>query len=305
MGEKQALCANCSAQNQNTSGGGASIGAIRPNLKIVRLKPGESPPPGYVHPGSVSASAQIPPVVETPPIVESQAAPIPTYAPPPVSQEPKKHSSDTWRVFLGTTLILVAAWGTVILFKNGFLRSGSSPEPSRPEVNPDSDFSHIVIHQKREVIVDGKTIVGRFEIEDEPLALTSVQASWSKGKKLLQLDYYGAIPKELGSRFPGARPTEPLVRVQMQFASSVSALDREKLQSYLIEFFGAEKPARFVKTYSPQLAAFGEVSPLAGTLKPGEIVRGALRDTRVSERDGKTEKVSWELGFQVPLGAIP
>ncbi len=322
VGDHAALCPSCAAK-ASSGGGGTNLGAIRPNVRVVHLKPGEELPehlrPSGYQPRSEEAERRDSPQQERPersqpPQQEPrQQAP---HQPRAYQQEgfvqnnfeqhhPPDHRTETapprkepeFARYAGFFLIIAAAWALVVLLRS----TGSSPLVEfRHEPSEQPSFSHIVIHEKKEVIVDGTKVIGRFQLEDTLVALSSVKAKWSQSKNSLELQYT-APPDQEGVE---SKPGEPTLVVWLQFGKLQGRLDREKLQSYMIEYRGGKEPLRIVKSYSTQLAAFGEVSPLTGNLKPGEKLRGSLRDARSEERDGKVLHLNWELTFDTPAEII-
>lgn len=304
VGEKATLCERCAANARSSlsggSGGGSGgqIGAIRPALKVVRLKPGQAPPPEYYQ--QQQARKREP---EAQPF-SGQAYQQPSAPEPdPIPYERPRRGRNPAASILGAALILGAAWGTVWLVKgSGGEIFRTTGDDARQEL--EQDYSHIVIHEKKEVVIDGQKVVAKISLDDDVVGLSSMQARWTSSKNLLEVSYFGEVPLDSKLAKVQRDTKQPLVKALLQFAPLAGKLDRDKLQSYMLELFPGPESIRVVKTYSPHLSSFGEVTPMSGGLKGGEIARGGLRDTRTVERQGASVRVSWDLPLQAPLEVV-
>ncbi len=296
VGETMSLCPRCSARQQSESSGSA-IGAIRPALRVVRLKPGEPVPPEFRAQSSSQphASDTLPPPRELPREAPSRVEHV-------IMPEIDTASKRLPHIAIAVMLVAVVAALFILL-------RASDPDAlfsERTEKAP-PDLSHIVIRQKQEIVVDNINVLGVIRVRDEQLPLNRVEASWSEGKNVLELNYFanktGTVENlPLGIQ---SKADSPLVKVMMQFGTLKGRLEKDKLQSYLIQYTKGDEALRAVKSYSVRLAAFGEVAVLTGTLKNGEKVHGKLEGSHTAERGGETVKMSWQLGFDAPLKVVP
>ena len=300
VGDNVSLCPRCTARQQQAESGGAAIGAIRPALRVVRLKPGEPIPPEFraQQQAQLRASDTLPPV-ETPPrdIPPREFSGRVEQVHAPIYEEPANKPP---YVAVGIMLAAVVVALLVLL-------RGADPDELFPQRSEKSqpDLSHIVIHQKQDIVVDNVNVLGVFQVRDEQLALNRVEATWSESKNVLELNYF-AKKKAVAGELPlPGKNNQPAVKVVLQFAPSKVRLEKEKLQSYLVDYNYGDESLRAVKTYSVRLASFGEVAGLAGNLKNGEKIHGKLEGSHSVDRGGEAIKVNWDLGFETNLKVIP
>jgi hypothetical protein len=303
-----ALCPKCEAavraRHQSKGSGSPSnqpsgqLGAIRPALKVVHLKPGEEPPQRAAESDSSTATFS----AENRHSASPESVSAPRRERPALKPAGSKTPANV--LFIGFLLLTLAAWCTVWL-----MRSGSLPDIFQKEQPPDeqTNFAHIVIHERKEVVVDGKNVIGSFTVDGETAALERVEALYTPEKHLVELKYYskeGPPPAETTSGSPTPTPyaaDQPLVHVYLQFAPLKERLDRDQLQNYMVEYLGVNPPFKILNSYRRHLAAFGEVSPLSGALKQGELVRGEMTNHRTVLSKGKEYQTSWTLTFEAPL----
>jgi len=305
VGDNVSLCPRCAARQQQAESGGSAIGAIRPALKVVRLKPGEPPPPEFraQQQAQLQASERLPPPREIPgsdlPPREFSGRPEPVFQQPVYDPPAKKLP------YAAIGIMLAAVVAAVMV-----LIRGADPDELFPQKSEKAapDLSHIVIHQKQDIVVDNVNVIGVFQVREDQLALNRVEATWSESKNALELNYF-AKKKGAAGELPlggsAGKVEKPAVKVIMQFSPSKGRIEKEKLQSYLIDYNNGDEALRVVKTYSVRLAAFGEVAGLAGNLKNGEKIHGKLEGSHTVERGGESIKVSWVLGFETNLKVIP
>lgn len=300
VGDKLALCQKCEqeirARHQKPSeSSGAQIGAIRPAIKVVRLKPGEQHPNAPQQSSQSQhfggAAAEIPRQPEERQLDRSALRP-----------QRARSSVPANILVIAVLVIILAAWSFVWLVRSP--KELSMLGPSKGEDTP-QNFSHIVIHEKKDVVVDGQAVLGAFTVDGVTVALERVQIAFNQPKNYLELTYFskeGPPPPETTTTPPPAYdPDKPILHVVLQFGPLIGKLDRDKLLSYLIEYFGGPSPLRVLNTYRKQLASFGEITSLSGLLKPGETIHGEMNNHRAVESDGKTVETSWTLIFNGPL----
>lgn len=198
-----------------------------------------------------------------------------------------------------------------------------STEPPRP------DYSHIVIHERKEIVVDGKDIVGAIFVESDQVALNRAEAIWHASPHQLELRFYkkvdeastpppaGNVEKSgtesaqrpagipaLGK--PASGEEAPEVVVSFELMPDSPRADPNRLRAYSVTLNVAGSPYTVSKQYSKQLAAFGEVAQLGGLLKDGETLRVEMHDERTVTVGGAPHRVRWELlatpALQVKLG---
>ena len=301
VGEQLALCPKCAAARAAAHSGGAALGAIRPNIKVVRLnKPIEKAP---------EDSAESTP--ESPPSEDEHTT---AEMPPEYTRriEPRPQAEDILRdtrqteprvapniLFLGFLLILLAAWLTVWVIKP---KSVALVEEVQPKVP--TQLVQAVLNKPKEVVVDGQNVLGAYRINNVAVPLDRVTARFNAQKNFLELFYYTKERVYFPEVPSNPDLNKPLLRVVLQFAPLTQKLDRDKLQSYLLEYLGSDKPLRVVNSYSAQLAAFGEVA-IAGTIKAGEPLHVGLNNSRELQIEGKTLSIAWNLLCDTPLVIEP
>ena len=270
VGDELGLCSRCASSGAVS---GAAIGAIRPALKVVHLKPGQT-----------AADFTRPTLGEGFPAGEEAA---------PVRRVRENRSGGA--LITGVILIFGAlvALAYLLLFSSGDKSLSFKSEPKQQQ----ADFSHIVIHEKKEVTVDGVSTFGVYRVDERDTALGKPHAYFDKVKNTLAIHYPAA---EVSAR-ENIEP--PLLKVWLQFSKLGTKIDRDKLQSYMIEFSGEKEPQRIVRTYSRHLADFAEVSLLSNGIRVGDNIRGSMQSAQTVDAGPTNVDVSWQLTFDAPLEA--
>jgi len=251
------------------------MGAIRPALKVVHLKPGQTaedfkrPTLGEGFPSSEEASQR-----------RRETA---TLARP----EGPGRSIVTGILLVFGALI---ALSYLLLFQNGEKGLGFSSEPETHE----SNFSHIVIHEKKEILVDGAINFGVYRVDEKETALGKPRAILNRAKNTLEIHYPSTEKSQAGN-------LNPVLKVWLQFSKLENKIERDKLQSYMIELSGEKEPQRIVRTYSRHLAEFAEVSLLSSGIKAGDNIRGSMQSAQTIESGPLNAEVSWQLTFDIPI----
>lgn len=340
VGERARLCPRCEAQSASSGEGsapqsGGHLGAIRPAVKVVRLKPGETRESYLQNLASENSQGQDSASSQSAFGGQYRAAASESSYSQTNSSHGQKHYTEAYGTqykrspavpFLILLTLAILLPGSLYLLRSQGSFNVTNVLPKGLEVEKQTpDFAHIVIHEKKEVVVDGKDVIGMFSIDQEPWALQMVNASWNPGKNVLTLTY---SPREGKPTLELAEPTSeqkahPELIMALQFASGTQKLDTNKLQSYTVDLRTGETKAahdkfdnhepsspsktesqnsfHFYKEYSKRLAEFGEISQLSGTLKAGEKIHGNFKDSRTNNVGDSTSNISWELTLDATL----
>lgn len=267
VGDQLGLCSRCAASGASRAG--ASLGSIRPTLKVVHLKPGQTAE-DFVQPSSREGFAS--------------TVPEPEYRP--------ETSSRRISVVTGVILVFGAVVALLYLF---VLQGGQKSIFEQEPKHAGSDFSHIVIHEKKEINIDGSTVFGIYRINDREVALGKPRAVFSKAKNTLEIHF------PFSGEQASPETANSALKVWMQFSKLEGKIERDKLQSYMIEFSAEKGVQRLVRTYSRHLAEFAEVSLISVGIRNGESIRGSLQSAQTVENSPSNLEVSWQLTFDAPL----
>ena len=307
VGDRSQLCESClraakSSSSSSAGSQGTQIGAIRPAVRVVRLNPGE------VHPSQIPDSQRE--------AESKQLANKPSLSPGLNAES--YSSSESYRARSSLASNRPRPWW-ILVFSIAILAASAVYLRRNPELfdtadeantSAGADFSHIVIHERREVVVDGERIKGALTIDEAQIPLSKTVTQWNPQARELQINYFVAEDSSVKesekesateSNSNGSSESTPDLQVTMQFQPETKRLDTTQLKSYTVTFLVEGKPYSVARQYSKQLAAFGEASQFSGLLQKGERVRGSMRDSRSVNISGTSRKVSWALVFDEVL----
>lgn len=285
VGDTQSLCEKCQAERDQSAaaagaeaqGGGSALGSIRPNLKIVRLNKTAEPAGDASAEAAQSADAGEAERTETP-------------------RPPRQPISRGTLGFIAAILLLSCFGLAGYLFKDQIIALAGSLTPKTQE-SDSSNLKQIIQIRVRPDATDlqSRSKFGYAIAGYSGYAFRMATAKYSKKTSILTLELYTEF----------AKPGEPEMRVDFEFAENVSELSLDKLLHFDTYILCEGEMTSFNKVYSPKAIGLDVVPRLRGTFGSQPVIKLQFNGSEFKNIGSGGTDFSWKLVINMPMEVVP